>query len=311
MTEQKSEVEALYERAQRGLLEPKLLDIRDPKDPGLTCQVLLVPHVNGTFQTVQAQSVKEHLDKYRPTPERILGTARLGDLESYIAHTNRFKTSGSSIFADPGVFSEMKPPTLTTVFDYHVDAAQPRFGQHRAEYAFPLSDEWNAWVGSHEKVFTQDRFAAFVEDHLLDVLPLESVGETAAIYAQSLLVALASPAKLRELSEGLLIRSEQTLSQVIRQSSGECNFIFKDVHTDDTGQPLRVPGAFVIGIPVFRNGETYQICVRLRYRKKESRLEWFFELYKHDAVFAFAFRDACEKAQKETSLPLFIGKPEA
>jgi len=71
-----------------------------------------------------------------------------------------------------------------------------------------------------------------------------------------------------------------------------------------------MPGMFVLAIPVFKLGALYRIAARLRYRKMSSGLHFWFDLWRPDRSFDHAFREACVRAQVETNLPLFFGKPE-
>lgn len=87
--------------------------------------------------------------------------------------------------------------------------------------------------------------------------------------------------------------------------------VFREEHKDETGQPLRVPGAFLLGLQVFNNGDRFPIVARLRYRIKAGGIVWSYKLHDTKRVLDIAFREACEKAQKATDLPLFFGQPEA
>ena len=121
----------------------------------------------------------------------------------------------------------------------------------------------------------------------------------------------ASSSKLYELSKGLQLRVSAKYSQHKNLQNGETAFIYASEHQDETGAPLKVPGAFLIAIPVFKNGAPYEVPVRLRYRIKDAGVVWFFELYRSDLVFQDALKKACETAQTDTGLPLLYGAPEA
>ncbi len=85
---------------------------------------------------------------------------------------------------------------------------------------------------------------------------------------------------------------------------------FSEAHTDGAGVTLKIPGAFLIAIPVFRNGDCYQLGVKLRYRVSNGVVLWSFAIHRADACFDDAFRESCDRAAKETELPIFIGSPE-
>src|SRR5688500_379560 len=125
----KAEAQAVYEIARR-TAEPRLLEIGETD--GEKVSVLLLPNEQGG---VKALSVRDFLAEYRDAPERKAGTARLFELASFVAWVNRFKDADSVLFASP----DSANPMLSAVIDYHRKTGHPRFGEHRAVYAFPLS----------------------------------------------------------------------------------------------------------------------------------------------------------------------------
>ncbi len=94
-------------------------------------------------------------------------------------------------------------------------------------------------------------------------------------------------------------------------SSGEGQLVFDSQHVDADGKPLTVPNLFMICIPIFARGDLYRLLARLRYRKANGGLVFWFELWRHDLAFEQAFAEACDKVAAATGLPLFIGAPEA
>jgi uncharacterized protein YfdQ (DUF2303 family) len=284
---------------------PEVLVIKGQEDRQST-EVLIIP------KGLEVHSVKQYLDEYLNKPERRKGTARLTDLNSFKAHVNRFKDIDSTLFADNRVVS----PSISCVFDYHRQGAEgsPRFGEHRAFYAFPLSKEWQAWTKINAQEMGQGDFAEVIENRISDVIaPSEntfSQNEHLKNLADLLGGSFASPQRLVELSRGLSVRSDDRVQQATNLSTGEAVIQYTSEHKDHEGQPLKVPNLFLIAIPVFESGPLYQIAVRLRYRVRNGGIKWFFELYRTDKVFDHAFDEACKDAATETGLPLFIGGPE-
>jgi uncharacterized protein YfdQ (DUF2303 family) len=260
----------------------------------------------------ELKSIKPLLDEYRTAPERRRGTAQLGDLASFIAHVGRFKDADSALFAqrDPA------KPSLTGVLNYHlagpIASAAPRFGDHRAFYAFPLSREWKAWREKQGAPMAQGDFAAFLEDRIVDVIEppnAETTPEDALLHLRAKIGGVfAGPAKLLDLSRGL--NAEQRVIGNVTLASGEATISFAEEHRDAAGDPIRVPSLFVIGIPIFDRGTVYRLAVRLRYRVKGGQVIWFYELYQADRAFDDAIGEAAASAQAETGLPLYYGTPE-
>jgi hypothetical protein len=251
-------------------------------------------------------------DEYRLAPPTRVGTAELTAIESLIDHVNRFKDADSVLFA----VDDRSSPSITGVLDYHRAGADadPRFGLHRSLFNFPLSDEWKAWTASDGEPFTMGEFAAFLEDRIIDVLDLipeeDSLPEDMQRFVNTVGGSIASPSKLIELSVGLKVNERSAVKEAINLSSGEAQVQFVAEHVDDAGQPLRVPGLFLIGIPVFNQGPIYRLAARLRYRKQATGLVFFYQLWRADRTFDHSFREACERVRVETDLPMLFGKPE-
>jgi len=276
--------------------QPRILSIAYSAD---TIPLAIVP------EGAQLESVKSYFDEYRTKPQRRKGTAALFDLSSFNAHANRFKSQDSALFADP----TPNAPKLVAVLNY-APATSTDFGDHRGVYAFPLSDEWLAWGKTNGTQLSQAAFAEFIENRIADIGDPAAAGQTAQDVAALISATYASPSRLLEVSRGLALNVDRQLKQQVSLANGECSFAFSEAHSDASGAPLKVPGAFLITIPVFRGGALYQLPVRLRYRAKDAKVVWFYELYRQDRVFDHAFREACDTAAKETALPLFFGMPE-
>lgn len=301
----KAEAEAIGELARAAALAPQLVTITDPRDETLKAPLLLVQDPKGGVQVLETSG---YLDDYRTRPERRKGTARALDLASFMSLTQRFADEDSALFADPSPTH----PSLTAVLDYHRQTADgaPRFGEHRVVYAFPLSDEWKAWQAMNGKEMSQAQFAEFVENRILDVADPSGAGEMARALAEGTGATFASPSRLLELSRGLSVRVGQKVRNAANLATGEVEVQFVTEHQDQLGQPLRVPSAFLVAFPVFRQGDAFKLPVRLRYRLRDGDVRWFYELYRADLAFEAAFNEACAKAHQQTGLPLFFGAPE-
>jgi uncharacterized protein YfdQ (DUF2303 family) len=254
--------------------------------------------------------LKPFMDEYLVRPERRKGTAVLSTLDSFVNHVARFKDEDSVLFCDDNQSS----PKLQAVLDYNRGGAtgEPRFGEHRALYAFPLSDEWKAWRAMNAKPMSQTDFARFIEDRLADIdgsFALDAAS-SAADWAYRMGISYASPSRILELSRGLQLTVKNDVRNDTRLDSGEGVVHFATAHEDVSGRPLSVPSAFLLAIPVFKLGPLYPVPVRLRYRVVETKLAWHYEMARVDAVFENAIDGACTQASSGTGLPLLRGQPE-
>lgn len=255
------------------------------------------------------ENIKPYLDKYLKAPERKTGTATFTTPDSFIGHINRTKDTDSVVFVDDNPAG----PSMLAVYDYNRTGGEgaPRFGDHRAKYSFPLSDEWKAWKKVQESPLEMAAFAEFLEDRIVDVILPAEAQDRVKEFAVNLGLTLATPQQLMTLSRGLKVNVESQVASAQNLSSGEAQISFSEKHKDEGGGDLRVPGGFAISIPVFRGDAAYHVPVRLRYRVAGGRVLWFVSLHGVDALFSDAIELAREKVAKETSLPTFFGSPEA
>jgi uncharacterized protein YfdQ (DUF2303 family) len=253
--------------------------------------------------------LKPYMDKLLLAPERRTGTATATTLKSFVALVNRFKDKESAVFAD-----NSKAPKLVAVLDYNPAEGEvpgrARFGQHRVEYAFPMSVEWQAWVGRADTQMNQADFAQFLEDRIADIGNPADATNTAKEFASQVGIALASPQRLMELSRGLSIRVSAKFTQAVKLSSGEAQIGFEETHEEEGGGPVKIPGGFAIRIPVFRDGDAFEIPARLKYKAQGQSVLWSYTLQRTEKVLDLVIAEACATVEEETEIPLFFGTPE-
>lgn len=307
MTEMRTDAQAIIE-AVRELHGVEVLDA-EQVDACLAGEVVVVP------KGMTVQDLRPLIDARLEAPRRTKGTARHTTLASFIDAVNRFKNTalvGEGVEMWSAVFAtdDMAAPKLLCVVDYH-GPYQPRFGEHLIEYAFPLSDEWRAWQAAFaSKGMSQAEFAALLEDRITDVIEVGAVGERGQKMAESLGLSLAGSASVLALSRGISIKAETRVNSITNLSTGEGKILFEEKHGDEGGGAVRVPGGFVIGIPVVRGGPLFQVFVRIRYRLSGGAIVWSFTPHRLDAVFRAAFEEACGEVREKTGVPLFYGTPE-
>ncbi|MCC2608360.1 DUF2303 family protein [Neorhizobium petrolearium] len=265
----------------------------------------------------EATGIKSLFDDWRVTPEHKKGVARVTTLESFIDLTERHKTEHSVIFAD----TNWKQPRFVSIIDYHqmnieneVDGGgsfttlgAPDNGRHRIEYAFPLSEEWQAWVGCNKKAMNQVEFAEFIEDRIGE---LAAPHEDEITYWEGKLGGkMGYPNELQLLSRGLKIHAQTRVSNIVTLSSGEGEISFEEEHRDMKGDKLIIPSLFIIQLPPFFQGEATRVPVRLRYRAKEG-ITWFYQLYRPDQYITEQVMRDLARAESATGLPAYQGAPE-
>ena len=262
-------------------------------------------------------------DQYRRFPLWREGTAKLTQLDSFIALVNRHKLTHTAIFAD----DDLGAPSLTAIFDYHPDNAdltangdeaghQVQAMRHRAHYAFPLSVEWKAWFGRNNAPMTMGDFARFLETHIADVSddPIKAWSEAAQAFAKANRAsdsAVANPTRLIDLSRKFAIYETATSCEAVNLTSGEAQLTFVSEHKQADGKPVDFPSLFSIVIPLFaRSTIYYRLIARLRYRLQNGKPVFWYELWRPDLTFETAFNEALEQVRTATELPIYAGSPE-
>lgn len=252
---------------------------------------------------------------YRDHPRRKSGSAVALSLDSFIGLSNRHKTADTVIFAK----TEWRAPSLTAVIDYHRRNSETKAGavsvgtadwlKHRVHYAYPLSDDWKVWVEKNGSNFGQAEFAAFIEDRIADLT--SPTDEERTGLEQDFETKVATPSDLLRLSRGLQINVESKVKNIVSLQSGAAQIQFEEVHSNSDGQPLTVPGIFLLQIAPFASGGRIRLPVRLRYRKQGGAIGWFYQMYRPDQFITDRLRNDISLVTEATGLPIFEGTPEA
>jgi len=274
---------------------------------GHSLPLLLRPGADG----FSADSLKRAIDEWRERPERMRGTTRLDTAQSLIDHAKRFRNDQSVLFcnADP------EKPTIRAIYNFDdavqgdvglADAAAADWNDHVGFYPMPLSEEWRVWSGADGKPMDQAAFAAFLEDHILDVMPFDAEAGKAPI-VQALGGHLAGAEKVMALSRGVQVFVANETETRVNLSSGEAKLVATEEHRDGKGDPVNIPNLFRIAIPVFEQGTPVPVFVRLRYRLARGSVSWTVLMHDRSRLFGQAVREAAAHVASETGLPLFYG----
>ena len=200
------------------------------------------------------------------------------------------------------------------MFDYHAvsedERQQPNWCAHRAVWPVTMSKEWLAWTHAAGKAMSPAEFAEFLELRVPDVFWGDQRSDYTNLLIQQLDLRLATPSALIALSRNLAVNVDVAVRQAQTLSSGEIAVTYVEQHRDGEGQPIRVPNAFLLAIPVVQGGPAYQILARLRYRITQQRITWAFELHRADLAFDAAIKEIGERVEQATTTPVFLGSPE-
>lgn len=231
-------------------------------------------------------------DKRAPAPRRRKGTAKHQELDSFIAHVNRFKDKDSAIFANNDEV------TVTAVLDYH-PADGVRWGEHRSVYECPLSDKWKLWTDKNGIVFSQDQFGEFIDANMADLASPSAGGPVSQDVAE--------PAAVLQMARNLSVIQRGEFTRVVNPTDGTMSLVNKS--ENDTGS-TKIPRAFLLQLPVFENGALYAVEARIRFSMQGGRPNFAYVLYQPEKILQDAFGVVRKAVVDGTALPLFVGSPE-
>lgn len=259
----------------------------------------------------QLHSLKKFFDENLPTPERSKGTSSHLNAGSFIQHVLRHKSENSVIFAS----GDTANPSFTAIYNYNQSGQKnPQFGDYRSVFSCKLSKEWEKWNEQNGETLDQLEFAEFIEDRIEDIIDAPDLNDPKNAALKELAITLGyqfgNKLKIMELSRGISINEANKAKAICSLATGQGVIEYSSEHNDAEGKRLVIPGLFMIGIPVFREGLLYRVPVKLRYRINSGKVTWAYILNRQEKFFDDAYNDLSAQIAKETGLPIFVGAPE-
>ena len=135
--------------------------------------------------------------------------------------------------------------------------------------------------------------AMFIEENLQDIAASEG---------------FPTGQQLLEMATSFQASQDMRFKSAIRLQNGGVNMSFVQDDDTQTLAQMKMFEKIAIGIPVFWNGTAYQITARLRYRVKEGRLIFWYELIRNDKVLEDATKTMIAKIKEATDVPLYFGR---
>jgi uncharacterized protein YfdQ (DUF2303 family) len=215
------------------------------------------------------------------------------DVNSFVGYFNRFKGLASLVYADE------QRTTVVGVIDHDAGPAPvlapagpvPGWRSHRVTYTAPRSKEWLTWTGMDGKAMTQEGFAQFIEDNVVDIR--EPAG-----------------ADVLEMSRTLEAKKAVSFTSSVRLSDGMRELSYQETSDGATTKGnVKLCDQFTLGIPVFQGGQPYAVVARLRYRIKDAKLVMFFELFRPSYILADAFQAITVDIATRTETIVLMGVP--
>lgn len=232
------------------------------------------------------------LEHLLPTPARHRAQVTVTDSESFIAYTMKHGSlTECTIYANISV--EESKMTMVSVINDHGDT--PGWRDHTCSFSPNQSVEWKRWNSKNKQSMTQADFAVWLEENLADVAAVEG---------------MPSGADMLQLALGFERTAEKRLKSRINLQSGGVRLEYIDDEDKDTRTSLSVFERFTLGIPVFDgSASAYPLDARLKYRERDGKIVFWFELIRPDRVFKTAVAEELERIKSTTGFMILNGKP--
>lgn len=196
------------------------------------------------FLTTLPGLTHQSLEKFQLAPHRAeihvaLHTA--ADLHAYVLSQTERTTPDDH---HPVIFADRKTQSIVAYLDYHHKDAH-RWLNHTAKVQYEKSHQFKRWEEMNNKRLTQENFALFLDEVINDFHT-------------------PTGAEVMSFAENLEFTSSQTFKSATRLATGETTLVFTDAREGD--KSTKIIDEFIIGIPIWQDGQKVQIRARLFHR---------------------------------------------
>lgn len=197
---------------------------------------------------VTQQGLQHHtLEQFLASPHRAeihvsLHTA--ADLHAYVLAQTERTASEALDEHHPVIFADRKTQSIVAYLDYHHKETY-RWLNHTAKVQYEKSHQFKRWEEMNNKRLTQENFALFLDEVINDFHT-------------------PTGAEVMSFAENLEFTSSQTFKSATRLATGETTLVFTDAREGD--KSTKIIDEFIIGIPIWQDGQKVQIRARLFHR---------------------------------------------
>lgn len=232
-------------------------------------------------------------EKLLEQPLRKVAKVSLQDASSFVAYVKRHGTANSTVWVQAD-YSSGKISVLAIINDNGQLESDSHWRDHTAIYTPRYAEEWTRWKSGDKKPMTQADFATFLEDNLADIAGSDG---------------FPSGADMLRMAIEFEAKQDMRFKSAIRLQSGGVDLAFVQQEDNGTLEKMKLFDRFAIGVPVFWGDAAYRVEARLRYRVREGKLSFWYELIRADKVLEAAANAIVAKISEEAKRPVFLGNP--
>ena len=233
-------------------------------------------------------------------PRRLKAKPALRDKASFIAYVQRHAPNHSRPSVDARTLwctADWTAGQLAfhaVLDDHHPHQDSSAWRDHVASYTPQTSVEWKRWHAQDRKAMSQVEFASFVEDNRASIASVDGFPTSAQMF---------------EMAINMEATQDVRFKSAIRLQSGGTQLQFIADDDKQTVERMQLFERFAIGIPVFWQGDAYQITARLKYRVRDGKVSFWDEMERTDVVFEAAAKTLVDDIRTGTGVPFFFGSP--
>ncbi|MDP2026423.1 DUF2303 family protein [Sulfuriferula sp.] len=239
-------------------------------------------------------SVTEFNDeKYRLQPTRKKANVVLHDTAGFIDYVTRHGSLDDTTIWCKANYAKGLVSLNAIINDHGIADTATAWRDHLASYTPTFASEWTSWLEQDKKPLNQAEFAMFLETNLKDIATVEG-----------------SPtgAQILEMALSFEANQDMRFKSAIRLQNGGVQMSFVQDDDDQTLAKMQMFDRFSLGLPVFWNGEAYRLDARLRYRVRDGKLSFWYEIIRADKVLESATQTIITEIRDKTGLPFFFGE---
>lgn len=184
-------------------------------------------------------------------PVSRMGEVVLTEPDSFITYVNDHgDPERSSVVADRDA------GRLVAVLDGHNrKTGEAGWGAHQAVLALRYTPSWTTWTQASGILGEQDVFAAFLEDHALDVVEPDA-------------------ATLLEVATTMVSTTSVAWKSGLRLQDGTVQLAYEETADTKAGTrgDMEIPSTITLGLAPFEGYDPYKVTARLRWRMRDGQL---------------------------------------
>lgn len=236
----------------------------------------------------------EDMERFFMVPDRKRGAVVLTDSNSFIAYAKKHGSLANCVLYAAADYESQKISIKAVINDHGETEDDQNWRDFTATYAPIQTVEWKRWNEQNRKIVGQGDFATFIEDNIGDIATIEGM-----------------PTGTQMLSMALNFEklADKRFKSKLDLSGGGVRLEFIDDEDKDTREKMEFFSRFSLGIGPFLNGDKYPLEARLKYRERDGKLTFWFELVRPDRVFEDAVKTEMDKIKAATGFMVLFGTP--